>query len=159
MDKERKNAIRRRIGPVAMSLVAAAITAVGFAAISVAKDDSKGQGDSGARAAAPGGPPAGGVMFQQRLSDEDRQKLDEFRQCMEDNGAPAPPDPGEMNSSEGPPKPPSKADMEKIQKAHEACKDKLPEGMQNGPQGGIGGPGCGPPPGAPPNQEHGQNRQ
>jgi len=80
------------------------------------------------------------------LSAADQKKMDEFRQCMQDNGAPGPPDPSNIDPSNGPPKPPSAADREKIQKAFEACKDKLPSGMQAGPPR-IGT--CGPPPGVP----------
>ena len=92
------------------------------------------------------------------LSAADQQKMDEFRQCMQDNGAPAPPDPGKIDPS-NPPKPPSQADQEKLQKAWEACKDKLPEAMQNAGPPRIGQ--CGPPPGAPPvrgQQQPGQNQ-
>ena len=91
------------------------------------------------------------------LSEADRKKLDEFNQCMEGNGAPAPPDPSKVDPSDGPPKPPSAADREKLQKAYEACKDKLPEKLQNGPPG-IGTFHCGPPPGAPPQQGDSQEK-
>jgi hypothetical protein len=133
MNDERRAAIRRRLGPVGMSLAAAALTAIGFAAVSIADsggNDTK-EGDSGAMWAAP--PPGGGVgvMHLRGLSEADQQKLEDFRQCMEDNGAPAPPDPGEIDPSEGPPKLPSEADREKIQKADEACKDELPDDLQH----------------------------
>jgi hypothetical protein len=143
--------MRHRLGPVGLSLVAAAVTAVAFAAVSVAADSGKSDGKSkgGAdqaqtRGERPPAPPP--------LSDEDQAKLDEFRQCMEDNGAPAPPDPGSLEQGERP-TPPTKAEMEKAEKAHEACADKLPEGMDlHFGAGGPGGPGCGPggPPGPPP---------
>jgi hypothetical protein len=155
MNDERRAAIRRRLGPVGMSLAAAALTAIGFAAVSMADgggNDTK-EGDSGAMWAAP--PPGGGVgvMRLRGLSDEDQQKLDDFRQCMEDNGAPAPPDPGEIDPSEGPPKLPSAADREKIQKAYEACKDELPEDLQRGDgPPPLGGPGCDSPPAVQQNQ-------
>ncbi len=154
MKKERMGAIRRRLGPLGMSLAAAAVTATAFAAISLADNDNKGgkdkDGDEVMRAAVPGPGAPGVMMFRERLSEEDQQKLEEFRQCMEDNGAPAPPRLEEVEPGDGPPKPPSEADREKIEKALEACEDKLPEGLP-GPH--FGGPGCAPPPGA---QEQGQ---
>jgi hypothetical protein len=138
-------AIRSRLGPVGLSLAAAALTAVGFAAVSVAQDDGKSEGNraQGDRFEMPAPPP--GVRMLDRLSDEDREKLESFRKCMEDQGAPAPP---RLRQGEGPPGPPSSEDLEKIRKAHEACKDELPEDLQDGPMVfGHGGP-CGPPPGA-----------
>jgi hypothetical protein len=95
-------------------------------------------------------------VFGPNLSTADRKKMDEFRQCMEDNGAPAPPDPSNIDPSKGPPKPPSAADQEKIQKGWEACKDKLPEALQNAGPPRVGH--CGPPPGAPPTQGNQQNQ-
>lgn len=148
--------MRRRLGPVGLSLVAAALTATAFAAVSVAaKDDSGNKGNSGngeAQRAAPGSGDGDHPRLGQ-LSDEDRQKLDEFRQCMEDNGAPVPPKPGERSEGDGPPEPPSEEDRAAIEKGLEACEDKLPEGARGF---GPGGPGChrprghgGPPPGGP----------
>jgi hypothetical protein len=85
--------------------------------------------------------------------------MEDFRKCMEDNGAPGPPDPKTIDPSDGPPKPPSAADRDKIQKAYEACKDKLPTDMQNAGPPMIGTGKCGPPPGAPPKgTEQGQNQ-
>ncbi|MGA9635806.1 MAG: hypothetical protein WBQ41_11280 [Solirubrobacterales bacterium] len=149
-----------RIGPVALSLVAAAITAIAFAAISVADSGNSSGGGKGVQnsrgPARPGGP---GVMFRDNLSAADKQKMEDFRQCMQDNGAPGPPDRSKVGPSDGPPKPPSKADREKVQKAYEACKDKLPEGMQMAGPPRIHRFRCGPPPGAPPKgTEQGQNQ-
>src|SRR5690242_16391133 len=115
-----------------MSLAAAAVTAVAFAAVSLADGGSSGNGGgtSNQTFEAPA-PPGGGVgiaTFRANLSEADRQKMEEFRQCMQDNGAPAPPEPGKFDPS-NPPKPPSAADQEKLQKAWEACKDKLPADM------------------------------
>ena len=164
---KKKRGITIRFGPLGLSLLAAGITAVGVAAVSLA-DSGKGGGNgntengNGARTfefhAPPGGGP--GVAFARpNLSDEDRQKLEDFRQCMEDNGAPAPPDPGEIDPSDGPPKPPSAADREKLQKAFEACKSKLPEELQKAGPPGVGVFHCGPPPGAPGEKgEQGQNQ-
>jgi hypothetical protein len=148
----RKRSLTIRLGPLGLSLAAAALTAIGFAAVSLA--DSGGGSSSGGRDTqtftAPG-PPGGGarVMFRDKLSEADRQKLEDFRRCMEDNGAPAPPEPGEIDPSRKPPAPPSKADQEKIQKAWEACKDELPEEMQDAGPPQVHAFGCGPPPGAP----------
>lgn len=131
--------MRRRLGPVGLSLVAAALTAVAFAAVSVAQDDGSKKDDSD----------RGGGTFENRtgpppeLSEEQKQQLGEFRRCMEDQGAPAPPRPGDFEGGERP-EPPSEADREKIEQALEACEDKLPEGVR------PPGPGCGPPPGPPP---------
>jgi hypothetical protein len=155
--KKEGGAIRRRLGPVGLSLVAAAVTAVGFAAVSLAQDsgnsgndNDKGNGQFNQAVPAPPDGSQGTRTFH-APSAADRQKMEEFRQCMEDNGAPAPPDP---QSGERP-EPPSSQDREKIQKAFEACKDRLPEDLQDlpgppppgGPGCGPGGPG-GPPPGA-----------
>jgi hypothetical protein len=78
--------------------------------------------------------------------------MEEFRQCMDDSGAPGPPT--HFDPSDGPPKPPSAADREKLQKAYEACKDKLPAAMQNAGPPQIGRFKCGPPPGAPPRSQN-----
>ena len=98
-------------------------------------------------APAPGGGAGVRTFRGPNLSAADQKKMEEFRQCMQDDGAPAPPDPSNIDPSKGPPKPPSAADREKIQKAYEACKDKLPAGMQNAGPPRIGT--CGPPPGVP----------
>jgi hypothetical protein len=164
---KKKRGITIRFGPLGLSLLAAGITAVGVAAVSLADSGNGGSGNgSGSdtqtfQAPGPGGA-AGAVTFAApNLSAADRQKLDDFRQCMEDNGAPGPPDPGKFDPS-NPPKPPSAADREKAEKAFEACKDKLPEDMQKAGAPGFHTFQCGPPPGAPPlegqNQEKGQNQ-
>ena len=146
----------KRWGPVGLSLVAAALTATAFAAVSVAQDDTSSQnsaekrgGDVVMRAPEPGGP----HMFTERLSEEDRAALEEFRRCMEDNGAPAPPElapapskPGSFEHGDGPPEPPGEEDRAAIEKALETCEDKLPGGAAF-EHGATGGPGCGPPPG------------
>ena len=170
--KRKRDAIVRRLGPVGLSLLAAGVTAVAFAAVSLAANGngSSGSNGNGAQSQALPPPPGGGpgvMTFRDRLSAEDRQKLDDFRKCLEENGAPAPPappDPGKIDPSQGPPKPPSQADQDKLQKAYEACKDKLPQDMQNAGPPQLhagGGPLCGPPPGAPgqPGQQQGQSRQ
>ncbi len=161
---KRKRSITIRFGPLGLSLLAAGTTAVGFAAISLADNGSGGSGgtsgnDSGTRTfempAPPGGAP--GVAFADpNLSAADRQKLEDFRTCMEDNGAPGPPDPSKVDPSQGPPKPPSAADREKLQEAFGACKAKLPEKLRDTGPPGIGTFHCGPPPGAP--QKQGQNQ-
>jgi len=162
---KRKRSITIRFGPLGLSLLAAGITAVGFAAVSLADNGSSGGSGSsgngsGARTqmpAPPGGAP--GVAFADpNLSAADRQKLEDFRTCMEDNGAPGPPDPSKIGPSDGPPKPPSAADRERLQKAFEACRTKLPDKLQNAGPPGIGTFHCGPPPGAPPQQGQNQNQ-
>jgi hypothetical protein len=162
MKRKRGNPIR--FGPLGLSLLAAGITAVGFAAVSLADSGGGGSSDSGGQTfeiPAPPGGEAGVTTMGPDLSAEDRQKMEDFRKCMEDNGAPAPPDPGKIEPSDGPPKPPSAADREKIQKAYEACKSKLPEKLRGAGPPGIGTVHCGPPPGPPPtqgqNQDQGQN--
>jgi hypothetical protein len=160
-EKKRKRGLTIRLGPLGLSLLAACITAVGVAAVSMAADSgsgsSSGSGTASTQAVPPGGP--GVVTFQRpNLSAADQQKMEDFRKCMTDNGAPAPPDPGKIDPS-NPPKPPSAADQEKIQKAYEACKDKLPTDMQNAGPPMVGK--CGPPPGAPgqpPQQGQSQNQ-
>jgi hypothetical protein len=153
MNSKRSGAVVRRLGPIGLSLVAAAITAAGFAAISLAKDEGgNGQtdtrrGDSGERgfhiAIGPPGP------LGENLSEEDRQKLEDFRACLEDQGVepPAPPRFDRDNAPEPPTREEMEAMRDEMQQAHEACKDKLPEDLQDIP-GPIGGPGCGP--GGPP---------
>lgn len=152
--------VRDRVRPVGLSLAAAALTAVAFAAVSVAKDEgSNERGHSGAvelAAPGPGGPP-----MMEQLSEEDRQAIEEFRQCMQDHGVEPPPGPpvggappapppgdedgtGGDGSFERPIEPPSEEERAKIEQAFEACADKLPEGAR-----GIGPHPCGPPPGAP----------
>jgi hypothetical protein len=161
MKEQRKRSITIRIGPLGLSLLAAGITAVAFAAVSLA--DSGGDSGNGSgkgtqtfeMPAPPGGAAGATVIGGPNLSAEDRQKMEDFRKCMEDNGAPGPPT--HMDPSDGPPKPPSSADREKLQRAYEACKDKLPEAMQNAGPPQIGTFKCGPPPGQP-GQEQGQNK-
>jgi hypothetical protein len=149
MKKKRNITIRLR--PLVLSLVAAGITAVGFAAVSLAdsggSSTSSGSGSATFSAPAPGGGVGVTTFRGPTLSAADQKKMEEFRQCMQDNGAPAPPDPSNIDPSKGPPKPPSGADQEKIQKAYEACRDKLPAGMQNAGPPRVGT--CGPPLGAP----------
>ena len=157
MEEKKKRGLTIRLGPLGLSLLAACITAVGVAAVSLA-DSGSGNASNGSGSAtfsAPGG--GAGVMSVRgpNLSAADQQKMEDFRKCMEDNGAPAPPDPGKIDPS-NPPKPPSEADREKVQKAYEACKDKLPEGMQNAGPPAVGTFKCGPPPGVP--GEKGQNQ-
>jgi hypothetical protein len=163
MEEEKKRrGLTIRLGPLGLSLLAAGITAIGVAAVSLADSGndnaSNGSGSATFSAPAPGG--GVGVMTFRgpNLSDADKQKLEDFRSCMEDNGAPAPPDPGTIDPSKGPPKPPSAADREKMQKAYEACKDKLPEDLQKAGGPGFGTFQCGPPPGAPGQDDKGQNQ-
>jgi hypothetical protein len=157
--KKKGRTIVRRLGPVGLSVAAAAITAAGFAAISLAAKEENGDRSNGDRSNGEAGArvmihPPGGPL--ENLSDEDRQKLEDFRQCMSEHGA-EPPGPPRFDS-DNPPEPPSRAELEKIRpsreemerirKAHEACKDKLPEDLQDMP-GPIGGLHCeagGPPP-------------
>jgi len=162
----KKRGITIRLGPLGLSLLAAGITAIGVAAVSFADSgnggsspgkDSSGNGTQTFRMQGPpGGGPGVGIMGAD-LSSSDRQKLEDFRKCMDENGAPAPADPGQIDPSDGPPQPPSAADREKAQKAFEACKSKLPEKLQNGGPPGGAMFHCGPPPGAPPLQ--GQDQQ
>jgi hypothetical protein len=151
-----KRGITIRLGPLGLSLLAAGITAVGVAAVSLADSGngggvSRNNADSAqTRPAPPDGGPV--TFFREDLSAADHQKLEDFRKCMQDNGAPAPPDPGKIDPSQGPPKPPSAADRERIEKAYGSCKDRLPEQLQNEGPPGAGAFHCGPPPGSPPVQ-------
>src|SRR3954447_17779266 len=162
MKEKRKRGLTIRLGPLGLSLVAAAITAVGVAAVSMADSGSGNAGMKAQSSSLPAPPPGAGggvtVFRGPNLSAADQQKMDDFRKCMEDNGAPGPPDPSDIDPS-NPPKPPSAADRDKLQKAYEACKDKLPTDMQNAGPPMIGVGKCGPPPGAPPKStEQGQNQ-
>ena len=162
MEEKRKRGLTIRLGPLGLSLLAACITAVGVAAVSLADSGSgnasNGSGNQTFQAPAPGGG-AGVMTFHgPNLSAADQQKMEDFRKCMEDNGAPGPPDLSDIDPS-NPPKPPSAADRDKLQKAYEACKDKLPTDMQNAGPPMIGVGKCGPPPGAPPKgTEQGKNQ-
>jgi hypothetical protein len=157
----KKRSFTIRVGPLAMSLVAAALTAVAFAGVSLADNGSGSDSREGGsdlhvfRAGPPGGGP--GVMFRDDLSEADKQKLEDFRNCMEDNGAPAPPDPGEIDPSDGPPKPPSAEDREKLREAWEACKSNLPEELQEAGPPELHVMGCGPGHRAPGTEERGNN--
>jgi hypothetical protein len=160
MKKKRSFAIR--LGPLGLSLLAAGITAVAFAAVSLAdsgssgNDNGSGNGPETLQLPAPGGKGAAVIGIQgPNLSAADRQKMEEFRQCMQDNGAPAPPDPSdfdpgkpsEFDPSKAPPKLPSEADQAKLKQAFEACQDKLPRDVQRAGPPGIAT--CARPPGAP----------
>jgi hypothetical protein len=153
---KKKRSITIRFGPLGLSLLAAGITAVAFAAVSLA---ASGGGGTTTQSSVPPPPGAGPMMFHRApaLSAEDQKKMQEFQQCMQDNGAPGPPklDPNSGPRTGAPPSPPSAADQQAIQKAYEACKDKLPSDLQNAgpPHVGI----CGPPPGAPPAASQGSN--
>lgn len=165
---KKKRGITLRFGPLGLSLLAAGITAVGVAAVSVADSGNGssgsgggGNGDNGARTFEFHGPPGGGpgvAIAGPDLSAEDRQKLEEFRQCMEDDGAPAPPGPAEIDPSDGPPKPPSAADREKLREAFEACKEKLPEKLRDAGPPGLHFRGCAPGDVPPGTEERGKNR-
>jgi hypothetical protein len=157
----KKRSFTIRTGPLAMSLAAAALTAVAFAAISVA-DNGGGSDNTGKDEhtfSAPAPPPGGGpgVFFHDNLSDTDRQKLEDFRQCMEENGAPGPPDPGEIDPGDGPPKPPSAEDREKLREAFEACKDKAPGALRKAGPPQLHFRGCEPGDAAPGTEERGKN--
>jgi hypothetical protein len=157
----KKRSFTIRVGPLAMSLTAAALTAVAFAAISLADNGSRSDSREGGgdlhvfRAGAPGGGP--GVMFREDLPEADRQKLEDFRNCMEENGAPAPPDPGEIDPSNGPPKPPSAEDREKLRETWEACKINLPEELQKAGPPELRVMGCAPGHQAPGTEGRGSN--
>src|SRR4051795_9998455 len=158
---KKKREVTIRLGRLGLSLLAAGITAVGVAAVSLADSGndnaSNGSGNQTFQAPAPGGG-AGVMSFHgPNLSAADQQKMEDFRQCMEDNGAPGPPDPSDIDPS-NPPKPPSADDRDKIQKAYEACKDKLPSDMQNAGPPGIATFKCGPPPPGAPGAEKGTNQ-
>ena len=155
---KKKRRITIRFGPLCLSLLAAGITAVGLAAISLADSGGDGGSGNGPRTfemPAPPGAKAGVTIMGPDLSAEDRQKMDDFRKCMEDNGAPAPPDPGEIDPSSGPPKPPSAEDRQKLEKAYEACKEELPADLQKAGPPEIGAFHCGP---APDERQQGQNQ-
>jgi hypothetical protein len=159
MKEKRKRSITIRLGPLGLSLVAAGISAVGFAAVSLADSGSNTGNGTGAQTfsmpAPPGGAAGGTVIGGPNLSAADRKEMEEFQQCMQDNGAPGLPT--HINPSDGPPKPPTADDQQKLQKAFEACKDKLPAGMQHAGPPQIGTFKCGPPPGKPA-QQQGQNQ-
>jgi hypothetical protein len=151
MKEKRRRSITIRLGPLGLSLAAAGITAIGLAAVSLADSGSgsasNGSGTQTFQMPAPPGGAAGGTMIGPNLSAADRKKMEEFQQCMQDNGAPGPP--SHIDPSTGPPKPPTAGDQQKLQNAYEACKDKLPAAMQNAGPPQIGTFKCGPPPGTP----------
>lgn len=151
--KRIKKTLRGRIGPLGLSLAAAAVTAVALAGISMAAQDdgggkAKDNGQSGEAQQQAGHP---GPPMPQDLSAEDRQKLENFRSCMSDQGVDPPPAPGEGDGTfQRPTKPPTDAQRQKMEKAFEACRDELPDDAQALGPPGPGGPSgpCGPPPGA-----------
>jgi hypothetical protein len=163
---KKKRGITVRFGPLGLSLLAAGITAVGVAAVSVA-DSGNGSGGGGEGDGArtfemhipPGGAP-GVAIAGPDLSAEDRQKMEEFRRCMQDSGAPAPPAPGDFDPRDRPPQPPSAEDRERLGQAFETCKEKLPEKLRDAGPPGLHFRGCAP--GAPgdegENRERGQNQ-
>src|SRR3954454_16315429 len=119
---KKKREVTIRLGPLGLSLLAACITAVGVAAVSLADSGSgnasNGSGSATFSAPAPGGG-AGVMTFHgPNLSAADRQKMDDFRKCMEDNGAPGPPDPSDIDPS-NPPTPPRPAARDKLKKPYE----------------------------------------
>ena len=128
--------------------LAAALTAVAFAAVSVAQRR-RDKGEGGSAVTRPRRPRRAAEVFQ--LSAEDRKAMEEFRPCMEEQGARAPPahPPPRVRRATRPPhelaapRPPSEEERAKLAEALEACEDKLPEGA------GPSGPPCGPPPGGP----------
>ena len=153
---KKKRGITIRFGPLGLSLLAAGITAVGFAAVSLADSGGGGSSGNGGRTfemPAPPGGEAGVTIMGPNLSAEDRQRMDDFRKCMEDNGAPAPP--AHIDPSSGPPKPPSAEDRQKLEKAYEACKEKLPADLQKAGPPEIGTFHCGP---APDERQQGQSQ-
>jgi hypothetical protein len=158
VEMKRKRGITIRFGPLGLSLLAAGVTAVGLAAVSLA-DSGGGSGDgNGVRTFEMPAPPGGGAgvtIMGPNLSAEDRQKMEDFRKCMEDSGAPGPST--DIDPSDGPPRLPSAKDREKLEKAFEACKDKLPEDLQKAGPPHIDRFHCGPPPGEA-QREQGQNQ-
>src|SRR4051812_40905668 len=86
-----KRGITIRFGPLGLSLLAAGITAVGVAAVSLADTGSSGSGGGNDgngvqtfQMPAPGGGVGAVSIAGPNLSAADRQKLEDFRQCMED---------------------------------------------------------------------------
>jgi hypothetical protein len=153
----KKRSFTIRVGPLAMSLAAAALTAIALAAIAVAESGGGDDGDTRSfRAPAPPGA-AGVMLFHDDMSDADRQKLEDFRRCMEDNGAPTPPEPGEIDPSEWPPKPPSAEDREKLRAAWESCQDKLPEDLRSAGPPELHLRDCGPDDASPGTEKRGGN--
>ena len=162
---KRKRGITIRFGPLGLSLLAAGITAVGVAAVSLADSGNGGseqrhrQWSADASRCRPR--PAARPAWRSRTTNLSGGGPAEAGGLPEVHGGQrrsGPPDPGKIDPSQGPPKPPSAADREKLQKAFEACKAKLPEKLQDAGPPGIGTFHCGPPPGAPPQQGQNQNQ-
>jgi hypothetical protein len=146
----KKRGITIRFGPLGLSLLAAGVTAVGLAAVSLADSGGGSEDGNGVRTFEMPAPPGGGAgvtIMGPDLSAEDRQKLEDFRKCMEENGAPGLPDPGEIHRGDAPPKLPSAEDREKLEKAFETCKEKLPEDLRKAGPPEVHGFRCGPAPG------------
>jgi hypothetical protein len=137
--KKRIESLRGRVGPLGSALAAAALTAAAFAAISVAQDGGGSEGKEDADEVHRAGAPMKfehSVVPTPEISAEDREALESFRKCMEENGAdlPMPPEPGALRRGERPepPQPPSEEEREAIDEALEACEDQLPEGAHFG---------------------------
>jgi hypothetical protein len=127
----------RRLGATTLALVAAGLTAAAFAAFSIAEsgDDGDGSGkDRVEHALFPAPPPPGGPGFFHG-SRQDREALEAFRRCMEDQGL----EPPRHERGEALPEPPSEQEMKEMREAFEACEEKLPEGAHALP----GPPPCG----------------
>ncbi|MSO42063.1 MAG: hypothetical protein EXQ70_09275 [Solirubrobacterales bacterium] len=124
MSKAIRGAARRLLhsAPGAVALVIVACIGVGYAATS--DKSGNGSGDSAAVGQAPPGPPGLGGALGAKLSDEDRQALEKFGECMRDEVGPPP----QLGRGDAPD--PSEA-REKSDAAYEKCKGELPENLQN----------------------------
>lgn len=139
-----RGAISARFRPIGLSLLAAALTAIAFAAVSVAKDDGEDGGEGGGDRFEMRVPPPGVAPMLEGLSGQERDQLEAFRRCMQDEGAPAPP---RFRPGDGPPQPPSDEEIERIREAHEACEGELPEQLRERGFPRFGHGPCGPSPG------------
>jgi hypothetical protein len=119
----------RRLGATTLALVAAGLTAAAFAAFSIAEsgDDNGGRDRIAPAPFAAPVPPGGPGAY--APSEADREALEAFRQCMEDQGVEPPPRP----SGDVPPEPPSEKEMDGVQAAIERCESELPEGARHVP--------------------------
>ena len=124
MSKAIRGAARRLLhsAPGAVALVIVACIGVGYAATS--ENSGNDNGGSAALGQAPPGPPGIGGALGAKLSDEDRQALEKFGECMREEGGPPPqlgkgerPDPSELRS--------------KSDAAYNKCKSELPESLQS----------------------------
>jgi hypothetical protein len=133
----------RRLSAIGMAMTAALLSAAAVAAYSVAQDGDSGKGseDRAGKTERWGAPGPLGHPFDRELSAEEREALEAFRECMSEQGV----EPPRLHERlDGPPSEqgvepprlderlhgaPSEQERNRIERALEACRGELPEGL------------------------------